>query len=156
MKEIIRNKRISHNFKILDKWQAGLKLTGSEVKSVKLGQMDLTGSYITLKSDKNSNIPELYLINAKITSYPKAGYAQNNYNPLRNRKILLNRKEINSLIGKLKQKGLTLMPFSVYTTSQRLIKLEIALGKGKKKIDKRENIKKRDFERRVKKKLKAR
>ena len=156
MKEIIRNKRISHNFKILDKWQAGLKLTGSEVKSVKLGQMDLTGSYITLKSDKNSNIPELYLINAKITSYPKAGYAQNNYNPLRNRKILLKRKEINSLIGKLKQKGLTLMPFSVYTTSQRLIKLEIALGKGKKKIDKRENIKKRDFERRVKKKLKAR
>ena len=148
MKEIIRNKRISHNFKILDKWQAGLKLTGSEVKSVKLGQMDLTGSYITLKSDKNSNIPELYLINAKITSYPKAGYAQNNYNPLRNRKILLNRKEINSLIGKLKQKGLTLMPFSVYTTSHRLIKITIVLAKGKKKIDKRESIKKRDFDRR--------
>ena len=151
MKELAKNKKLRHDFKVLDKWEAGLKLTGSEVKAAKSGRADLTGSYITMKSTEHKN-PELWLINANISRYPKSGYAQKGYDPLRNRKLLLNKKEISSLVGKLKQKGLTLMPLSLYTTSQRLVKLTVVLVKGKKKADKREDIKKRYFERRVKKK----
>ena len=148
MPQITTNKKIHHDYQILEKWEAGLKLTGNEVKSIKKGQIDLKGSYISIKINSQTRRPEAWLIGAHIPKYAKSGYSQKDYSPLHDRKILLNQKEINSLVGKLKQKGLTLLPLSVYTTSHRLIKITIVLGKGKKKYDKRESIKKRDFERR--------
>ena len=141
-KKIIEgNKTALHDFKILETWEAGLKLTGAEVKAVKKGQINLKGSYITLKN----NPLEVWLINAHIAKYAPAGYSQSGYDPLRERKLLLNKKEIATIIGKKQQKTLTLIPLLVYT-SQRLIKLEIALGQGKKKFDKRESLKKREFD----------
>ena len=154
MPEITTNKRILHDYQILEKWEAGLKLTGNEVKSVKKGQIDLKGSYISVKINPRTQRQEAWLIGTHIPKYSKSGYSQKNYSPLHNRKLLLKQKEINTLVGKLKQKGLTLLPLSVYTTSHRLIKITIVLVKGKKKFDKRETIKKRDFERRKKKLIK--
>ncbi|MFA6304438.1 MAG: SsrA-binding protein SmpB [Patescibacteria group bacterium] len=146
MKILADNKRANFEYTILQKWQAGLKLTGPEVKTAKLGQIDLKGAYVTLESMPGKLMPEAWLVGAHIAKYAPAGYSQNHYNPLRKRKLLLNKKEIAELIGKTKQKGLTVLPLLVYT-SQRLVKLEIGLGQGKKKFDKRETIKKREFER---------
>ena len=150
---ITENKKALHNYNILEKWQAGLKLTGAEVKSVKNGQIDLKGSYVTIEPNPATSKPEAWLIGAHISKYGKSGYSQKNYNPLRKRKLLLNKKELNSLAGKIKQKTLTLIPILVYT-SQRLVKLEIGLGQGKKKFDKREALKKKEFERRKQRLLK--
>ena len=154
MPELAGNKRLLYDYEILEKWEAGLKLTGGEVKSVKKGQISLKGAYVTIKNNTKSLKPEAWLVGANITRYPKSGYSQNDYQPFRNRKLLLNRAEIDSLIGKTKQKGLTILPLSVYTTSHRLIKITIVLAKGKKRFDKRETIKKRDFERRKRKLVK--
>lgn len=140
---IAENKRALRDYKILEKWPAGIKLTGPEVKTVKSGKIELKGSYVDLAPNKR----EIWLHKAQIAKYPKSGYSQKNYDPFRPRKLLLQRKEINSIFGKIKQKGLTIIPTLVYT-SQRLIKIEIALVQGKKKYDKREDLKKRDFARR--------
>ena len=148
MSDITINKRLWHDFQIIEKLEAGIKLSGNEVKAVKKGQVDLKGSYITVKINPRTLKPEIWLINANIAKYQKSGYSQNDYNTQRDRKLLLNRREIDSMIGKTKQKGLTILPLSVYTTSHRLIKITIVLAKGKKKVDKRESIKKRDFQRR--------
>ena len=153
MPQITTNKKIGYNYEILEKWEAGLRLTGNEVKAVKHGLIDLKGSYIEIDVSPKSKLPEAWLIGTQIAKYSKAGYSQKDYNPKRRRKLLLNRREINTLVGKTKQKGLTLLPLSVYTTSHRLIKITIVLAKGKKKVDKRESIKKRDFERRKNKLL---
>jgi SsrA-binding protein len=144
---LAENKKGLFDNEILEKWQAGLKLTGAEVKSAKAGRAELKGSYITLKMNPKTKRPEAWLIGAKIAKYPKAGYSQADYQPDRSRKLLLNSKELAGLVGKTKQKGLTIIPVLMYT-SKRLIKLEIALVKGKKKFDKREALKRKDFERR--------
>lgn len=153
MKIIVENKKALADYKIIEKWQAGIKLTGSEVKCVKMGKVDLKGSYITLEISPNANTPEVWLTNATIAKYSKSGYAQNNYLSQRKRKLLLNKNEINVMTGKIRQKGLTIIPLSVYT-SQRLIKLEIALVAGKKKFDKRETLKKRELDRQIRQKMK--
>lgn len=145
------NKRANFNYKIVDKFEAGIKLTGPEVKAVKLKQINLTGSYASLVYD-NQQHPKIILKNCRISKYKKAGYAQTNYDPLRDKELLLKKKEINSLIGKLDSKGLTLIPFSVYTI-RRLIKVELALVRGKSQLDKREQIKKRDINRRLHQKI---
>lgn len=145
-KTLAQNKRALFDYHILDKWQAGLKLTGPEVKAAKSGHFDLKGSYISLLNKEGGKTPEAWLVSAHIPKYSKAGYAQTDYHPLRNRKLLLNKKELNELLGKSRQKGLTILPLQAYTT-QGLVKLEIGLGQGKKKFDKREAIKKREFER---------
>ena len=140
------NKRALFDYNILAKWQAGIKLTGPEVKAAKSGHIELKGSYVSLLSRAGGKLPEAWLVNAHISKYSKAGYAQTNYNPLRNRKLLLNKKELSEITGKIKQRGLTILPLQAYTT-QGLVKLEIGLGQGKKKFDKRETIKRREFER---------
>ena len=122
-KIIAENKRGLFNYEVLDKWQAGLKLSGFEVKSAKAGQIDLKGSYVSLKIDKNHN-QEAWLVGCHIAKYKKAGYGADGYEPTRPRKLLLNKKELSSLTGKIKQKGLTILPISVYT-SHGLVKLEI-------------------------------
>jgi len=146
MSILAENKKGLFNYEILEKYQAGLKLTGPEVKAAKGGHINLSGSYIKLVTNQN-NSTEAWLVGTHIGKYAPAGYFQNNYDPLQNRKLLLNKREISSLIGKNATKTLTILPISVYT-SKSLVKVEIALARGKKKFDKRETIKKREFERR--------
>ncbi|MFW0838102.1 MAG: SsrA-binding protein SmpB [Candidatus Komeilibacteria bacterium] len=152
-KILVKNKAASYNYEIVDKYEAGIKLTGPEVKAIKQGMINLNGSYATVQYDAKHN-PRLVLLNCKISRYRKSGYAQENYDPLRPRQLLLHKRELSNLIGKLGGKGLTLIPFSVYT-KRRLIKLEIALVKGKSQRDKREQIKKRDIDKRIRQKLRA-
>lgn len=146
MADIAFNKRAGFDYELQKKFEAGLMLTGAEVKSVKNGHISLKGSFVTMHDG------ELYLTNANISPYPFAKTAET-YNPTRSRKLLVRKSEISSLIGKLQTKGLTLVPLRVYT-KKRLIKLEFALAQGKKKFDKRENIAKRESKRRMEKFIK--
>jgi len=139
VKTIIENKKAYFKYLILEKFEAGISLIGQEVKSIKSGRMNLAGSYVVLKGE------EVYLIGANIPPYQPKN-APPDYNPERSRKLLLKKSEIKYLIGKVRQKGLTLVPLKVYTKRGK-IKLEFGVAKGKKKFDKRELIKKREFER---------
>ncbi len=141
MKTFAENKKARFNYEILEKFEAGLVLNGQEVKSIKLGRMALDGSYVVLKGT------EPYLIGSKVPAYqPKNAPAD--YNQERYRKLLLSKAEIQGLIGKTHEKGLTLMPLKVYSNNA-IIKLEFGLAKGKKKFDKREDIKKREQKREI-------
>lgn len=143
------NKKAYYNYEILEKFEAGIFLMGQEVKSIKLGRVNLKGSYVVLnQADKN---PEVFLVGCSIPPYqPKNSPAD--YDPQRSRKLLLKKKEINYLVGKLSQKGLTIIPLKVYTKGGK-IKLEIGIAKGKKKFDKKDLIKKRETEREIKRTL---
>lgn len=135
MKTIAENKKAYFTYQILEKFEAGMVLTGQEVKSIKSGRINLAGSYVVFRGG------ETYLINANIPPYqPKNAPAD--YDPSGARKLLLKKREINYLIGKSAQKSLTLIPLRVYTKKGR-IKLEFGIARGKKKSDKRELIKKR-------------
>lgn len=140
------NKRANFDYEIKEKFEAGIVLLGHEVKSVKTGHINLKGSYVTLRKTKK-NLPELYLINAHISLYKHAGNITN-FNPSRERKLLVKKKEIRHLIGKKQEQGLTLVPIKMYT-KRSLIKLEFGIGRGKRKIDKRELIKKREVKRKI-------
>ncbi|MFA5187849.1 MAG: SsrA-binding protein SmpB [Patescibacteria group bacterium] len=142
------NKRAKFDFQILDTFEAGLVLTGQEVKSIRAGHASLQGAYVTLHQN------ELYLINANVPAYKMAGPLPN-YDPTRSRKLLLNKKEIHFLTVRLQQIGLTLIPLSLYTKHKK-IKLELALAKGKKLFDKRRSIKEREEKRSVQRALKTR
>jgi len=146
MKIITKNKNTFFSYEILEKFEAGISLTGQEVKSIKSGKANLKGSYVSTRNG------EVFLINCHIPAYQPAN-APIDYDPERPRKLLLNKKEIDHLIGKSKEKGLTLVPLSMYTKKGK-IKLEISTAKGKKKRDKREDIKKRDTEREIRRNLK--
>ena len=136
---IAKNKFAYFDYHILEEFEAGIVLTGPEVKSVKLGQVNLKGSYVSLRNNKP------WLINAHISPYQRAIGSQKNYEPVHDRPLLLKKAEIRRLIGKLKSQGLTLIPLSVYTI-RRLIKIRLGLAKGKKKYDKRAAIKKREVD----------
>lgn len=147
MPTLVQNKKAHFEYKILEKFEAGVVLTGQEVKSVRNGAVKLTGAFITFLG----NTP--LLTNAHIAHYPYASLIKD-YDPTHSRKILLRTKEINYLRGKLEQKGLTIIPLSLYTKGQ-LIKLEIALCEGKKLFDKRRTIKERDNARELRRGLKG-
>ncbi len=148
MAVLAENKKAYFNYQILEKFQAGISLQGQEVKSLKTKRINLAGSYVIVKNE------ELFWIGAKIPPYqPKNAPAD--YQAERSRKLLLQKKEIRRLVGKSKEKGLTLMPLMVYTKNGK-IKIEFGLAKGKKKFDKRELIKKREIERDIKKELNLR
>lgn len=139
------NKRANYDYEITGKYEAGLVLFGHEVKSIKTGHVSLKGSFVTVKhSGKN---PEVYLTNAHIPKYEKSSTVEN-CDPYRSRKLLLKKNEIKHLIGKKQVEGLTLVPLKLYT-KHNLIKLEFGIGRGKKKHDKRELIKKRDTDRKI-------
>jgi SsrA-binding protein len=140
------NKRASFDYELGDRYEAGLVLSGQEVKSAKTGHISLKGSFVTVKGN------ELFLTNANIPQYKHAGIVKN-YDPTRPRKLLLRKSEIRTLIGKAKAAGLTLIPVRVYT-KKRLVKLEFAVGRGKKEFDKRETIAKREAERRIRRAIK--
>lgn len=133
------NRRARHDYEILETFQGGLALNGQEVKSIKGGRINLAGSYVNLKDQ------ELFLVGANVPAYQPAN-APADYNPDRARKLLLKATEIKYLIGKVRERGLTLVPLKVYSTRSK-IKLEFGLVKSKKKQDKREVLKKRDAER---------
>lgn len=139
MKTLAVNKRASFDYELLDRYEGGLVLTGEEVKSAKMGHMSLKGAFVTVHGS------ELYLTNSLISRYPHA-HKDTKHEDTRPRKLLLKRSEIRSLIGKTKTAGLTLVPVRAYTKKQ-LVKLEFAIGKGKKSFDKRETIKKREVRR---------
>ena len=142
------NRKARFDYEILEKYEAGIELLGTEVKSVRGGQMSLEGAFVIVRGG------EAFLINSNIPPY-QVKNAPKDYDPLRNRKILLTKKEISDLAGSEKNKSLTIVPISVYNKGRK-IKLEIALVKGKKKFDKRETIKKRDTDREIRREYKGR
>ena len=137
-KIICLNRKASFNYFLSEQIEAGIVLKGSEVKSLREGKGSIADSYAI---DKNG---ELYLINSHIPSYRQSSY--NNHDPKGERKLLLNRKELNKLIGKINQEGLTIVPTKMYFKKGKA-KLELAVGKGKKLFDKRSVTKKRDWDR---------
>ncbi len=148
MSTLYYNKTATYNFKIEEEFEAGLVLTGQEVKSVKAKHLSLKGAFVSIKDG------QAWLKKMHISPYSKAGIGLKNYNPEQDRRLLLKKKEIIYLSNKTNEKGLTIVPISVYT-SRRLIKVKIALVKGKKKFDKRETIKKREVGRTIARKLKS-
>lgn len=146
MKILAENRKARFNYEILETYEAGVVLTGPEVKSVRAGHISLAEAFATVRGN------EIMLTNAHISPYKPAG--ENNAEPTRPRKLLLKKNEINHLIGKVKESNLTLIPLKVYSKNN-LIKMEIALAHGKKKYDKREQIKKREQEREIKRALKT-
>ncbi len=148
MKIITKNKKVLFKYQILERFEAGISLIGQEVKSIKAGRINLAGAYAILEGQ------EVFLIGAKIPPYQPKN-APKDYNPERSRKLLLKKSEIKYLIGKTKQKGLTIVPISVYIKGNR-IKIEIAVARGKTKPDKRQVIKKRETDREIKRELRQR
>lgn len=141
------NRQAKREYEILKTYEAGMVLKGYEVKSVKNGQINLKGSYIVIKKIEDKKALAPFLVKAHIPIYKPAGQ-KDEYDSYRDRQLLLNRAEISQLIGKSQEAGLTLIPLKVYT-KHKLLKLEIGVGRGKKKFDKREDIKKRDLDRKI-------
>lgn len=148
MANYAENRKARFDYEILEKYEAGIELLGTEVKSVRGGRMSLEGAFIIVRGG------EVYLINANIPPY-QIKNAPKDYDPLRNRRLLLTKKEINELAGNEKNKSLTIVPISVYNKGRK-IKVGIALVKGKKKRDKRESIKKRETDREIRREIKER
>lgn len=144
IKVVAENKKARFDYTIVETFEAGMVLTGSEVKSIRAKQMQLKDSYVAFIGD------EAFLQNAHIAEYKNSSY--NNHAPERLRKLLLNRRELEEIYGALRERGLTCVPLKVYFKDGR-VKLEIALVKGKKAHDKRESIKKRDVNLEIKKSL---
>jgi SsrA-binding protein len=140
MPTLATNRDAHHKYAILETLEAGIRLTGAEVKSAKLGNVSLKGSYATLQGN------ELWLLNLHIGAYKPAGAT--NLTATRSRKLLVKRSEIDKMIGTLKSAGVTLVPLSLYS-KRGLVKVELGLGRGKGKKDKRDTIKRREVERRI-------
>ncbi|MEQ8227559.1 MAG: SsrA-binding protein SmpB [Rhodospirillales bacterium] len=134
---VAQNRKARHNFFILEDVEAGIMLTGTEVKSLRLGRGSLVDAYA---ADEDG---ELYLYNADIPKYEQAGL--NNHEPKRKRKMLLHRREIARLSGAVNRKGMALVPLAVYFNKRGLAKVQLALAEGKHKYDKRETTKARDW-----------
>lgn len=148
MSNYAENRKARFDYEILEKYETGIELLGAEVKSVRGGKMSLEGAFVIIRGG------EAFLINSNIPPY-QVKNAPTDYDPLRNRKLLLTKKEIGELADSEKNKSLTIVPISVYNKSRK-IKVEIALVKGKKKHDKRENTKKRETDREIRRELKDR
>lgn len=146
-KEILTNRQAFHEFHILDRYEAGAALVGTEVKSIMAGRIQLKDSYVSIKDD------EVWLINAHISPYSHGN--KQNHEPLRPRKLLLHRKEIDKLEKETTQKGMTLVVTSIYWKNGR-IKFEIGVAKGKKLYDKRETEMRKTVERETRQQLKER
>lgn len=144
---IARNKRARHDYEILDTWEAGLVLRGTEVKALREGRANLTDAYGVL------NEGEVFLLNLNIGSYGLGN--QFNHEPTRTRKLLLHRREIRRMIGAIERQGLTLIPLELYFLRGRA-KVMLGLGRGKKAHDKREDLKRKDADREIARALRSR
>lgn len=142
---IATNRKAFHDFEVLEKFEAGLVLTGTETKSVKAGSVNLKGAFVTIRNN------EAYVTNMHISAYAKAE-DKDVINPTRTRKLLLHKKQINHLRAKREADRLTIIPLSVFLSHNR-VKLEIALARGKRKYEKRASIKKRDLDRAIRKNI---
>jgi SsrA-binding protein len=147
IKVVATNRKARHEFFLLDTYEAGLVLKGSEIKSIRAGQISLAQAYVSLDGN------EAWLVNSHIAPYNEA--SRNNHDPLRPRKLLLHRSEIRKLSDKVRQKGATVIPLRLYLKDGKA-KVEIALAKGKKHYDKRADIAKRDAEREMDRRFKQR
>ena len=143
-KLIAKNPTAFHNYTIEDKIEVGIVLSGTEIKSIRNGKANLKDCYAIIKNG------EIYIVGMHISPYEQGNIF--NKDPLRDRKLLLNKREINKLIGLTKQKNYSLVPLSMYFKNN-LVKIELGIGKGKKLYDKREEIAKKDAERRIKQQL---
>lgn len=148
MKTVAVNKTVSHDYLILETFEAGLALVGSEVKSVRDGRISLKESFAEVRDG------EVFLVKCHISPYEAANIF--NHDPLRERKLLLHRREIRRLTGKTQERGLTLVPTKVLINDRGKIKLELALVRGKRQYEKREAIKKRDADREIRAEIKKR
>jgi len=140
IKPIARNRKAFHNFQLFDKWEAGIELKGTEVKSLRDGKVQMGDAYARVEDG------QVFLIGLHISPYTKTAYG--NHDPLRKRRLLLHRREIKRLATKLNQRGYTLVPTSLYFR-RGLAKVELALACGKKLYDKRQDIKKREHQRQM-------
>lgn len=143
---IAKNKKAFFNYEILETYEAGIALVGSEVKSIREGRISLKESYAELKKG------EVFLVNCHISPYEAAN--RFNHDPLRERKLLLHRREIKRLTGKIKERGLTLVPTKVQINDKGKVKVELGLAKGKRAYQKREAIRERDRDREMQAELK--
>ena len=146
-KLIADNRRARHDFELLERFEAGIILTGTEVKSLRAGKASLQHAFGQVRDG------DVYLVGANIPEYPQANRA--NHDPDRERKLLLHRREIDSLVGKVRERGLTLVPTRLYFKDGR-VKVELALGRGKEARDKRRDIADRDAKRQIERALKSR
>ncbi len=146
MAHLVHNKKAHFNYEVLETFDAGMELFGFEVKALRKGQGSLDGSHVTIRGG------EAFLINAHIPPY-QVSNTPKDFDTRRNRKLLLTKKEIDTLSGLESQKGLTILPISVYNKGSR-IKIEIGMARSKKNYDKRETIKKRDADREARRTLK--
>lgn len=136
---VIKNKKVFHDYEFLEKYIAGIKLTGTEIKSIRLGKAALADSYCLFHED------ELFLKGMHISEYWWGNL--NNHDPLRERKLLLTRKELRKISRKIKETGFTIIVLKVFINDRGLAKAEIAVSRGKKEYDKRETLKRKDSER---------
>jgi SsrA-binding protein len=143
-KLIAQNRKARHDYSILDTWEAGLVLTGTEVKSLRLGRASLVDGFATIDNG------EMYLRNVHIPEYAQGSWT--NHEPRRTRKLLLHRGEIDRLIGKTKESGLTIVPLALYFSAGK-VKVELALARGKRSYDKRQDLARRDAESEVRRAL---
>lgn len=142
-KRIASNKRAYHKYEILEKIEAGIELKGTEVKSLRLNKVDIKDSFARIQNE------EVFLHNLHISPYDKGSYA--NVDPMRVRKLLLHKREIAKLIGKIKQKGYSLIALNLYFNSKGIAKVELGLARGRKLYDARQKIAKKETELRIKK-----
>jgi SsrA-binding protein len=145
---VATNRKAYHDYFIEEKFEAGIMLQGTEVKSMREGRVNLQDSYASVKGN------EVFLHHCHISPYSHGNIM--NHEPLRTRKLLLHRKEINKLLGKTQQQGLTLIPLRIYFSKRGLAKVELGLAKGKKQHDRRESIKTREASREVERAMKER
>lgn len=146
MKSITKNKKAYFEYQILDKYTAGIKLQGSEVKSIRAGKVSIVEAYCFITDG------EIFIKGMHITEH-KEGGKHNNHNPIRDRKLLMKKKEIVKLKENISQKGLTIVPLEVILTNTGFIKLEIGLAKGKNLYDKRTTLKEKDLKREIERNL---
>lgn len=145
-KIIAKNPTAYHNYEIIDKIEAGIVLYGTEIKSIRNGKVNLKDSYASIENNR-----EIYVYSMHISPYENGNIY--NKDPLRPKKLLLNRREINKLIGLTSQKGYTLVPINLYFKGN-FVKMQLGIGKGKKLFDKREDLKKREDERKMERYMK--
>jgi len=146
MKNITVNKKALHEYEIIEKFEAGMVLRGSEVKSIREGKVNLKDAYVLIRER------EAFLINSHISAYSNASY--NNHEPERERKLLMNRKEIKKVHKKVKERGFSLIALRMYFNNKGFVKVEIALAKGKRLWEKKQKIKERDIKKDVDRELK--
>ena len=147
MIKIAENRKATHDFFILEKYEAGIVLTGTEMKSIRKRRVNLKDSYGTIRNG------ELFLDGAHISPFEQGNIY--NHEPLRTRKLLMHKREIMKLIGRIKEEGLTLVPLSLYINDKGKVKIELALAKGKKLYDKRDSQAKKEADRQIERALKS-